>query len=246
MARKEAEEKARKEAEEMARKEAEEMARKEAEEMARKEAEEMARKEAEEMARKEAEEKARKEAEEKARKAAELSSGDPKKLLSAENVKRDDCLQQMASEGCDSLQREGCDSRQLVLTCMVMGCLNAIDETVTGSAYCAEHEHHPVGQASFEVVRQVLIDIRESTGYTGWTTWKNGWDKLATYTAMEDLGESTSEGVHGVRVEHGKLIEIDLNNCNLTGTLSRPSPPRSPRSPRYLPSFLANIRTYIA
>jgi hypothetical protein len=113
------------------------------------------------------------------------------------------------------------DSLQLVLTCMVVGCLNAIDETVCGSGYCAEHEHHPVGKASFEVVRQVLIDIRESTGYTGWTDDKEGWDKLETYTTMEELGynHDTDEGVSGVKVKDGKLIKIVLEGCNLTGKL---------------------------
>jgi hypothetical protein len=39
-----------------------------------------------------------------------------------------------------------------------------------------------VGKASFEVVRQVLIDIRESTGYVG-----EGWEKLETYMTVEEL-----------------------------------------------------------
>jgi hypothetical protein len=101
---------------------------------------------------------------------------------------------------------------------MVVGCLNAIDETVCGSGYCAEHEHHPVGEASFEVVRQVLIDFRESTGYAGWRCEKEGWDKLETYTTMEELqlmwtvdnngGGQKGGGISGVKVKDGKLTEL--------------------------------------
>jgi tetratricopeptide (TPR) repeat protein len=123
------------------------------------------------------------------------------------------------------------DGKPALLTCMVMGCLNAIDETVCGSPYCAEHEHHPVGKASFEVARQVLIDIRESTGYAGWRKSKEGWDKLETYTTMEELGEKLEEGVHNVMVKDGKLEEIYLDN--LTGTppsLGAHSPPADMRT----------------
>jgi hypothetical protein len=83
-----------------------------------------------------------------------------------------------------------------------------------------------VGKASFEVVRQVLIDIREWTGCAKnkmWAGW--GWSELETYTTMEELGEGlelgtqTSRKDYGVRVEAGKLIEIDLNFHNITGTL---------------------------
>jgi hypothetical protein len=121
-----------------------------------------------------------------------------------------------------------------LLTCLAISCLNAIDETVCGSPYCAEHEHHPVEKASFEVVRQVLIDIRESTGYSGWngkdqdgSVKKEGWDKLETFTAMEELGfkrdanyitSLLSRGVNGVVVADGKLVSINLCCCNLTGT----------------------------
>jgi hypothetical protein len=120
------------------------------------------------------------------------------------------------------------DRAQLVLTCMATGCPNAVDEAVCGSPYCVEHEHHPVGKTSFEVVRQVLIDIRESTGYTGWTDKKEGWDKLETYTTMEELndggqnnrryGEPYVKGVEGVAVKDGKLVWISLYANNLTGT----------------------------
>jgi hypothetical protein len=171
-----------------------------------------------------------KEAEEMARRdAAELSVENLKKLLCDENVNHDDCdcLQQseLAARLVEhqtntgkQLAREGHDSLQLVLTCMVMGCLNAIDETVCGSGYCAEHEHHPVSKASFEVVRQVLIDIRESTGYAGWETWhKKGWDTLETYTAMEQLGQETYKGVNMVTLKDGELVGIHLDRCNLTG-----------------------------
>jgi hypothetical protein len=108
--------------------------------------------------------------------------------------------------------------------CMANGCLSAIDRTVCGSAFCAEHEHHPVGEASFEVVRQVLVDLRESTDYSGWhkrgTDCKQGWDKLETYTAMEDLGrEVNTEGVYGVKVKDGRLVTILLQQCNLSGHL---------------------------
>jgi hypothetical protein len=113
--------------------------------------------------------------------------------------------------------------------CMVMGCSNAIDEAVCGSGYCTEHEHHPLGTVSFEVVRQVLIDFRESTGYAGWTDNTEGWDKLETYTVMEELGESRYDGVNGVEVEDGKLVTTNLCNCNLKGTphplAMRTSPP---------------------
>jgi hypothetical protein len=133
-----------------------------------------------------------------------------------------------------------------VLTCRVVGCLDTIDETVCGSGYCAEHEHHPVGKASFEVMRQVLIDIRESTGYEGWTKHKEGWDMLETYTTMEELEEEWNGGLDydgsaryagrnhdgddkltggacGVTVKDGKLVKITLRECNLTGT----PPPQS-------------------
>ena len=94
------------------------------------------------------------------------------------------------------------DGKPTLITCMVVGCLNAIDETVCGSGYCTEHEHHPVGNASFEVVRQVLIDIRESTGYAGWAPgwdgmgWdvKKGWDKLETYTTIESTASRSRTG----------------------------------------------------
>jgi hypothetical protein len=112
---------------------------------------------------------------------------------------------------------------------MVVGCLNTIDETVCGSPYCVEHEHHPVGKASFEVVRQVLVDVRESTGYAGWTKHKEGWDMLETYTTMEELwaGSMYDDNIHrrvtqhlggGVTVKDGNLDSIKLENCNLTGT----------------------------
>jgi hypothetical protein len=118
------------------------------------------------------------------------------------------------------ISKEG-DSLQLMPTCMVMGCLNAIDETVCGSMYCVEHEHHPVGRASFEVVRQVLIDIRESAGYAGWTRNKKGWDKLESYTTTKELHNPYGiggGGVCGVKVKDGKLVEIDFDGYNLTGT----------------------------
>jgi hypothetical protein len=134
---------------------------------------------------------------------------DLKKVLSNENMKHDDCLQ----------QTELAAGKQLVRTCMVMGCRNAIDETICGSGYCVTHEHHPVGQASFEVVRQVLIDIRESTGNAGVLFVKEGWDKLETYTTMEELGKC-----RGVKVKDGKLVEMNFECWNLTGTL----PPRPP------------------
>jgi hypothetical protein len=136
---------------------------------------------------------------------------------------------------------------------MVVGCRNAIDETVCGSGYCVEHEHHPVGNASFEVVRQVLIDFRESTGYAGWDEdKKEGWDKLETYTKMEELGETFDDyesyerndgscgvgGVHGVRVKDGKLFGIELGHCNLTGT----SHPLSART--LLPRKLAHMTAH--
>jgi hypothetical protein len=217
-ARKEAEEKARKEAEEKTRKEAEEKVREEAEEQARLEAAEMARKEAEEMTRKEAEEKARKGAEEKARKEADEQA-------------RKDLAVKLDHEERRSKQGTH-DGKPTLITCMVVGCLNAIDETVCGSGYCTEHEHHPVGNASFEVVRQVLIDIRESTGYAGWAPgwdgmgWdvKKGWDKLETYTTMEQLEEE----VYGINpigpswdyLGHldRKLVRIELRCQHLTGT----------------------------
>jgi hypothetical protein len=118
---------------------------------------------------------------------------------------------------------------KLAHTCIVIGCLNAIDETVLGSPYCVEHEHHPVGNASFEVVRQVLIDLRESTGYAGWEDFaKEGWDKLETYTTMNQLGRTLDDGdgVYGIMVErslssavYGKLVFMGLGECNLTGML---------------------------
>jgi hypothetical protein len=145
-------------------------------------------------------------------------------------VKQDECLQQTqhAVRLLEHQVREGHDS-----PCIVMGCINACDETVCGSPYCTEHEHHPVGKASFEVVRQVLIDFRESTGYAGWKQdgavgardVKADWDKLETYTTMEELGEEYDEGPDGVAVTNGKLIGMRLNKCNLTGT--HPPPPQT-------------------
>jgi hypothetical protein len=83
-----------------------------------------------------------KKAEEKAwRDAAELSVKNLKKLLCDKNVSHDDCdcLQQteLAARLVEHQTKIGKqlvrDSLQLVLTCMVMGCLNAIDETACGS-----------------------------------------------------------------------------------------------------------------
>jgi hypothetical protein len=128
------------------------------------------------------------------------------------------------------LERAGHDHLQLMHTCMATGCFGAIDKTVCGSAYCTAHEHHPLGKASFEVVRQVLIDIRESTGFAGWGNdylgqYFAGWDALETYTTMQELcrmgqaGDVMYEGgVYGVEVEDGKLVTLDLRHCNLTGT----------------------------
>jgi hypothetical protein len=49
------------------------------------------------------------------------------------------------------------------------------------------------------MVRQVLIDIRESTGYAGWgyldySFMKEGWDKLETYTTMESTASRSRTG----------------------------------------------------
>jgi hypothetical protein len=122
-------------------------------------------------------------------------------------------LQQLAQSSQKSVQQLP-SVDDLKKWCMVMGCINAIDETVCGSGYCVEHEHHPVGKATFEVVRQVLIDIRESTGHVEWTSKKTDWDKLETYTTIEELGQCG-----GVTMRDGKLVKIDLESCNLTGTL---------------------------
>jgi hypothetical protein len=66
---------------------------------------------------------------------------------------------------------------------------------------------------AFEEVQLVLIEFRESTGYVCWKDWaKEGWDKLETYTMMEEL-----RLCRGVFVEDGNLHGIELNNCNLTG-----------------------------
>jgi hypothetical protein len=194
--------------------------------------------------------KAAEEAQEKAREDAEkLSVDNLKKLLSGEHVFRskhvhDDCVKQteLAARLVEHLTKTGKqlakdehNSLQLLLTCIVIGCLDAVDETVCGSPYCAKHEHHPVGKASFEVVRQVLIDIRESTGYAewkwnkgypGWKGRKASWYKLETYTTMEELEPKYNNdytrhigGIYGVEVKGGKLVRMDLNDCNLTGTL---------------------------
>jgi hypothetical protein len=108
---------------------------------------------------------------------------------------------------------------------MVMGCGKIVDETVCGSGYCADHEHYPVGKASLEVVRQVLIDIRESMGYVG-----EGWEKLETYMAIEELepkfdsmSYETSPGADGVFIENGKLVSIALGGCNPTAGTPPPS-----------------------
>jgi hypothetical protein len=120
-----------------------------------------------------------------------------------------------------------------------------------------QQEDHPVGKATFEVVRQVLIDFRESTGYAGWTQCrrdiliygdidvKTGWDKLETFTTMEELGEewngasgpnllptsmsTLTGGLYGVTVEDGKLTKLSLGQLNLTGTPlpARIAPPTS-------------------
>jgi hypothetical protein len=109
-----------------------------------------------------------------------------------------------------------------------------------------EHEHHPVGKASFEVVRQVLIDIRESTGFLGWKDTrgcdtdeyiKTGWDKLETYKTLEELAYHPEPGgfvgVVGVEIQslpdegaasNTPLTEtwiLNLAHHNLTGMLPR-------------------------
>jgi hypothetical protein len=100
-----------------------------------------------------------------------------------------------------------------------------------------------VGNASFEVARQVLIDIREST--SGWNSGgapgtnsngapirtQKGWAKLETYTTMEELGESIykHKGVYGVEVKDGKLVAIALT-AGVSKARSRPPSPSWTRS----------------
>jgi hypothetical protein len=59
-----------------------------------------------------------------------------------------------------------------------------------------------LGHASFEEVRQVLIDFRDSTGYEDWMYYdgedhvKRGWERLETYTHPRQLNNC-----YGLEVE---------------------------------------------
>jgi hypothetical protein len=138
--------------------------------------------------------------------------------LNEEEARKDATEHLKARKVLSDENMKGYDTLQLVSMCMVMGCGKIVDETVCGSGYCADHEHHPVGKASFEVVRQVMIDIRESTGYVG-----EGWDKLETYMTIEELCQKLE-----ISCQNGKLTELGFGGCNLTGTppsLDTHSPP---------------------
>jgi hypothetical protein len=69
---------------------------------------------------------------------------------------------------------------------------------------------------TFEEVRQVFIEFRDSTGYAGWKTehQKKGWNNLESFTAMVDLGTCG-----GVRLKNGQPYMIGLPMGNLVGTL---------------------------
>jgi hypothetical protein len=107
--------------------------------------------------------------------------------------------------------------------CCVVGCTNAAavssqQAVGMGCQHCHDHSHlQPIGVASFVQVRQVLQDLRDSTGYDGWkkatVKVKDGWDELESCTVIEEL-----EQCHGVYVEEGKLKGIWLGGCNLRGT----------------------------
>jgi hypothetical protein len=68
----------------------------------------------------------------------------------------------------------------------------------------------------FEVIRQVLIDIRDANGIEA----LYGWDKLETYTTLIDLGQCYGVSMKDYGVPFSTyLYKINLGDCSLTGTL---------------------------
>ncbi|MBL6449635.1 EndoU domain-containing protein [Fulvivirga sp. 29W222] len=72
----------------------------------------------------------------------------------------------------------------------------------------------PNGIVGDEVELQALRDLYQSTGGPGWadqTGWPTDW---STITSVDQI-----VGWHGISVENGDIVEIDLNNNNLTNNL---------------------------
>jgi hypothetical protein len=69
----------------------------------------------------------------------------------------------------------------------------------------------PVGRASFQEVRQVLLEVRDCTGHLGLNE-SSGWSELETYTDMVQLGQCD-----GVELQDGHVHAIELGNSKLTG-----------------------------
>jgi hypothetical protein len=82
----------------------------------------------------------------------------------------------------------------------------------------------PAGEAksklSFSELQQILIEFRDSTGFEKWYDYaQHGWEKLGSYSKIEELGEGGElyDGLSGVEVQEGKVFRIDLDGCNLEG-----------------------------
>jgi hypothetical protein len=104
--------------------------------------------------------------------------------------------------------------------CLVKNCQQKINEEVAGCVYCKAHEFEPLGPVPFDEVQQALIDLRDSTNFDGWMYYneeghvKEGWDRLETYAAIEQLSQC-----YGIEVEDGKLVAMNLGDCHLSGRL---------------------------
>jgi hypothetical protein len=58
---------------------------------------------------------------------------------------------------------------------------------------------------------QILVKLRDDTGYAGWTRNTEGWDTLEEHKDPSRCA--------GVIIESGKITKIDLSNSNLAGAL---------------------------
>jgi YD repeat-containing protein len=69
---------------------------------------------------------------------------------------------------------------------------------------------------SFSDTQQTLIEFRDASGFEHWYDYaKYGWDKLGSFSNIEEL----SELCEGVEAKEGKLHRIDLDGCNLQGNI---------------------------